>query len=407
LVSLAAATAALTIMLPGGPSDAQTTRAARQSLPKPTLAQLVAQATALSNEVTSLGQQYDGLALQLSHAQAEVKLAQAAANRDARQLAGSQRAVARLAAGSYMDNGLDPTLQMLTGGDPELFLSQASIVTELNNQAGMRLTRLQTAKISAQRAQLAAQQQIAQVKQLKAQMSAKLTAAQAKMNILNSSAMAKAMQVFNETGSYPDYTLPLISNAGTRALKYALAKVGDPYVWGATGPSSFDCSGLVVWAYAQEGISLPHYTGALWNSGMHVSRDALEPGDLVFFYADISHVGIYLGNGLMVAAPRTGENVKVQPINWSIYVGAVRIALSPKGAKPAPLSNPRPVQPLSGSWADEGEQGGLADALPGQHDHQAVDAHAHAAGGRHGVLQRPQEVLIELHGLRVAAGGQQ
>jgi hypothetical protein len=168
------------------------------------------------------------------------------------------------------------------------------------------------------------------------------------MNILNSSAMAKAMQVFNETGSYPDYTLPLISNAGTRALKYALTKVGDPYVWGATGPSSFDCSGLVVWAYAQEGISLPHYTGALWNSGMHVSRDALEPGDLVFFYADISHVGIYLGNGLMVAAPRTGENVKVQPINWSIYVGAVRIALPLKRQNQAsgnlPVRNAGPQQ---------------------------------------------------------------
>jgi cell wall-associated NlpC family hydrolase len=225
-----------------------------------------------------------------------------------------------------MNNGLGPTLQMLTGGEPELFLSQASIVTELSAQAGLRVSSLRTAKVSAQRAQLTAQQQIAQVKQLKAQMSAKLAAAQAKMNILNSAAMTQAMQVFNQTGSYPSYTLPLVSNVGTRALKYALTKVGDPYVWGAAGPSSFDCSGLVVWAYGQEGISLPHYTGALWNSGMHVSRDGLEPGDLVFFYADISHVGIYIGNGLMVAAPRTGENVKVQPVNWAIYVGAVRIA---------------------------------------------------------------------------------
>lgn len=316
-------------MLPGGPSDAQTTRATRLSLPKPTLTQLVAQANQLSNEITSLGQQYDGLALQLSHAQAEVKLAQAAADRDARQLASSQHAVAQLAAGSYMDNGLDPTLQMFAGGDPELFLSQASIVTELNNQAGMRLTTLRTAKVSAERAQLTAVQQIAQATQLKAQMSAKLAAAQAKMNILNSDALSKAMQVFSQTGSYPTYTLPLISNVGTRALRYAMQKIGDPYVWGAAGPNSFDCSGLVVWAYGQEGISLPHYTGALWNSGMHVSRSELEPGDLVFFYPDISHVGIFLGNGLMVVAPQTGENIKVQQINWGIYVGAVRIALFP------------------------------------------------------------------------------
>ena len=82
----------------------------------------------------------------------------------------------------------------------------------------------------------------------------------------------------------------------------------------------------MVWAFAQEGITLPHYTGYLWNSGMHVSRDNLEPGDLVFFFADLSHVGMYIGNGLMVAAPTTGQVVQVQPVFWSAYVGAVRIA---------------------------------------------------------------------------------
>ena len=110
------------------------------------------------------------------------------------------------------------------------------------------------------------------------------------------------------------------------ALRAALTRRGDPYVWAAAGPDAFDCSGLVVWAFAQEGISLPHYTGDLWNSGMHVSRADLEPGDLVFFFADISHVGIYIGNGLMVDAPSTGQDVQVQPVFWDAYVGAVRIA---------------------------------------------------------------------------------
>ncbi|HET9968588.1 MAG TPA: C40 family peptidase, partial [Streptosporangiaceae bacterium] len=84
-------------------------------------------------------------------------------------------------------------------------------------------------------------------------------------------------------------------------------------------------SGLVMWAFAQEGISLPHYTGAQWNSGMHVARADLEPGDLVFFGADISHVGLYVGDGLMVDAPNTGAVVRVEPL-FSDYVGAVRIA---------------------------------------------------------------------------------
>jgi cell wall-associated NlpC family hydrolase len=80
-----------------------------------------------------------------------------------------------------------------------------------------------------------------------------------------------------------------------------------------------------MWAYAQVGISLPHFTGNQWNSGVHVSRSQLEPGDLVFFFPDISHVGLYVGNGLMLDAPTFGQPVQIQPIFWSAYVGAVRI----------------------------------------------------------------------------------
>ena len=112
---------------------------------------------------------------------------------------------------------------------------------------------------------------------------------------------------------------------GVQALRYALTKVGDPYVWGAAGPNAFDCSGLVMWSYAQIGISLPHYTGAQWNSGVHVSRSQLQPGDLVFFFADLGHVGMYVGNGLMVDAPTYGVPVHVEPVLWSAYAGAVRI----------------------------------------------------------------------------------
>jgi cell wall-associated NlpC family hydrolase len=189
----------------------------------------------------------------------------------------------------------------------------------------MRLSSLEREQQAAQRAQLAATQQITQVTALKKQMSTKLSQANAKVAVLDSSAMSQALTVFQQTGSYPSYTLPLVSNVETIALRYALTKVGDPYVWAAAGPDAFDCSGLIVWAYAQEGIAMPHYTGDLWNEGQHVSESELQPGDLVFFYADISHVGIYIGNGLMVDAPQTGEDVKVQPISQDPYIGAVRI----------------------------------------------------------------------------------
>jgi cell wall-associated NlpC family hydrolase len=190
----------------------------------------------------------------------------------------------------------------------------------------MRLNNLQKMQIASQRAQATAQEEIATVNQLQGQINGKVKAIQSKLDILNSSAMAQAMAIFDQTGSYPDLVLPLATNVGTTALRAALSQRGKPYVWGAAGPDAYDCSGLVVWAFAQEGISLPHYTGSLWNSGMHVSRDQLEPGDLVFFFADISHVGIYLGNGLMVDAPSAGQDVQVQAVFWNAYVGAVRIA---------------------------------------------------------------------------------
>ena len=91
------------------------------------------------------------------------------------------------------------------------------------------------------------------------------------------------LDIFAKTGKYPDI-IPQGHSIGVQALRYALTKLGDPYVWGAAGPSSFDCSGLVMWAYAQVGISLMHFTGDQWNEGEHISRSELQPGDLVFFY---------------------------------------------------------------------------------------------------------------------------
>jgi len=319
-VPLAAAAVTVAVLLQGGTSQAQTVSS------PPSLKELVAQATQLSNEVDSLGQQYDGLKIQLGHANSEVKIANQAAARAEAAMAGSQKAVAQLAAMGYMDGGMDPTLQMLTSGNPDLFLSQASTVEQLDNEAGMRLSTLQREQLAAERAQVTAKEEIATANELQSEINGKVTTIHAKLDVLNSSAMSQAMAVFDQTGSYPDIVLPEATNVGTTALRAALTQRGKPYVWGAAGPNSYDCSGLVMWAFAQEGISLPHYTGDQWNSGMHVSRADLEPGDLVFFFADISHVGIYIGNGLMVDAPSTGQVVQVQPVFWDDYVGAVRIA---------------------------------------------------------------------------------
>jgi peptidoglycan DL-endopeptidase CwlO len=122
--------------------------------------------------------------------------------------------------------------------------------------------------------------------------------------------------------------LPAPSTAGESAANIALGQLGTPYVWGGAAPGGFDCSGLVSWAYAQAGIGgLPHFTGALWNSGTHISSQAdLAPGDLVFFHG-LGHVGLYIGGGNFVHAPHTGDVVRISNLaSYSGYDGAVRIS---------------------------------------------------------------------------------
>ena len=117
------------------------------------------------------------------------------------------------------------------------------------------------------------------------------------------------------------------STGARKAVRFALAQVGKPYVFGAAGPGAFDCSGLTMSSWQQAGVSLPHSALNQYNYGRHVSWDRLQPGDLMFFYEPIAHVTIYIGNGLMVSAPEPGENVQVVPIQTFVndFSGATRL----------------------------------------------------------------------------------
>lgn len=120
-------------------------------------------------------------------------------------------------------------------------------------------------------------------------------------------------------------TVAAANSRAAAAVSYAYAKLGSPYVWGATGPDAFDCSGLAQAAYRSAGISLPRTTYAQINAGRRVSRSELLPGDLVFFYSGISHVGIYVGNGMMIHAPNPTAPVRVAPIDEMPFAGATRV----------------------------------------------------------------------------------
>jgi cell wall-associated NlpC family hydrolase len=115
------------------------------------------------------------------------------------------------------------------------------------------------------------------------------------------------------------------------ALNYAESQIGKPYQWGASGPDTYDCSGLVMWAYAQVGVNVDHWTGFQWNEGAHIPLSDLRAGDLVFFATNtnnpntIHHVGMYIGDGQMVEAPYTGANVRISNAFRSDLIGAVRL----------------------------------------------------------------------------------
>jgi cell wall-associated NlpC family hydrolase len=117
------------------------------------------------------------------------------------------------------------------------------------------------------------------------------------------------------------------TGAAQQAVQFALNQVGKPYVFGAAGPGAYDCSGLTMSAWQSAGVNLPHSAADQYNYGHHVSRDQLQPGDLIFFYQPIGHVTIYIGNGMMVSAPTEGENVQVVPLSYfnSDYAGATRL----------------------------------------------------------------------------------
>jgi peptidoglycan DL-endopeptidase CwlO len=153
-------------------------------------------------------------------------------------------------------------------------------------------------------------------------------AAQARM----SAAQATAQQdyetsVVGASAATPEGATVVPSAGHTGVVGVAMSELGTPYSWGGASPGGFDCSGLIAYAYGKAGISLPHSSYALWNVGVPVPRDQLEPGDLVFFNG-LGHMGMYVGGGSFVHAPHTGDVVKVSSLDGSYgssYVGARRV----------------------------------------------------------------------------------
>ncbi|MFZ2442577.1 MAG: NlpC/P60 family protein, partial [Ilumatobacteraceae bacterium] len=118
---------------------------------------------------------------------------------------------------------------------------------------------------------------------------------------------------------------PAVSGKAGIAVSAAYSQLGVPYRFATSSPGvSFDCSGLTKWAWGRAGVGMPHQSGAQYGSFPHVSKDEAQPGDLIFYYSPIGHVGIYIGGGQMIHAPQTGDVVKISVVHWNKVVGVAR-----------------------------------------------------------------------------------
>ncbi|MDP5181162.1 C40 family peptidase [Blastococcus sp. BMG 814] len=287
----------------------------------------------------------------LTAQQATAEAAAAQLQQATADLARAQDQVRGIARSAWTGEGLGSFQALLTSDSADEFVSRVSMLETISGHQGVVLARAAEANVAAAQAQAAAQEAAAQARATYDSIAAQQAELQAqvdefraqfdRLSVAERQAVAEAHHAEERGGEpqrasrgdreapAPAPAAPVVADsaAAQKAVDAAMAQRGKPYVWAASGPGAFDCSGLTSYAYRAAGISLPRASRNQAGAGRAVSRAELRPGDLVFFYSPISHVGIYIGNGQMVHAPTSGDVVKVASIDsMGGYAGARRVA---------------------------------------------------------------------------------
>ncbi|MEW1633878.1 NlpC/P60 family protein [Streptomyces sp. NPDC093801] len=315
--------------------------------PRQTPAQIKAEVDRLYGEAEEATERYNGAKAGADGAERALTGLQEEAARRADRLGAARSALGAVAAGQYRSGGLGPALQLALASDPQDYLERAALLTRAGDRtaAGVASVRRGLDEVARLRAQ--ADGHLAEVRarrdelaRQKAVVEDRLAAARRLLDRLGAEERAAYEARHGGTGApagppgaagaagrdRSPAPAPADGSRAARAVAFAYGAIGKPYVWGATGPGSFDCSGLTQAAWRAAGVSLPRTTYTQINAGRRVSRDQLAPGDLVFFYSGVTHVGLYVGNGQMVHAPRPGSTVRVAPIDSMPWAGASRPA---------------------------------------------------------------------------------
>jgi len=303
--------------------------------PQPTVGQVQAKVNQLTSQFDRVSVQLDQASQQLSTAQSRLSQVRARLNQANAQFRAAQATVAQNAAAAFEDSGATSVAGVLTSGDPSVILQQGSLLMELS---GMR--NAQTQQLLTDASELAGvEQQMQRTEDGVAALESQLAAQKKSLGGLITTEKATLASLTvpqqqtvttNSIGAggttTASYTGPTSSQAD-KAVAFAYAQLGKPYQWGATGPASFDCSGLAQAAWAAAGVAIPRDTYEQWAALPHISSSAIQPGDLLY-YDGIGHVAIYVGNGYIIDAPQTGMDVEKIPMDtgWyaSTFVGAAR-----------------------------------------------------------------------------------
>jgi cell wall-associated NlpC family hydrolase len=294
---------------------------------EPDIEDVQARVDRLYHEAEQASERYNDARLELKELNQDLASIKADERRQDERLEAVRHQVQDSIVRQYQGENLSAVGQIVVSDDPGAFLGRLSTMSSFNDLQSQMFSDYSRELKALDIRRDATAHRANQVSELKEQLAREKATIDEKVDEAESLLdRLKEEQRERMMASRSDVRVPSVPASGraAAAVNYAMAQVGDAYVYGASGPDAYDCSGLTMASWAQAGVALPHSSSAQYSSGPQVPASALQPGDLVFYYSPISHVGMYIGNGMIVHAANPSSGVTTAPLNSMPYVGAVR-----------------------------------------------------------------------------------
>ncbi|WP_245681980.1 C40 family peptidase [Actinomadura kijaniata] len=293
--------------------------AVAHAAPKPSAAEAEKKLEKLNEKVEDLVEKYNQVSEDLKKAKRKLTEAKKAGASELKAFDRQRARIAEMANNAYKKGDTGDVAGFVGTGDPQAVLDQAAVFTHLQRNRSDDLGQFLETAQRLRREQAQAQAAYDEVKKKADEL--KKQKAEVEKNVAAQKKLLRKLGLKEEKprsgGGGGSYNGPASGSART-ALNFAYAQLGKPYVWGGTGPGGYDCSGLTMKAWAAAGVNITRTTNSQWAATRHIDKSQLQPGDLVFF-RNLGHVGMFVGGGKMIHAPRTGKNVEVVDITSGYY----------------------------------------------------------------------------------------